>query len=151
MDEREYLMPGEWNADAIYAPRAPIIAPPAQSEAATHHTEALEALPRDGNRFWGSVRSNAPSPQKYTFERFEAPPSDDVIEAEIVSSPRPEGTASPVELTRETVEDAFAKAGGNATRAAARLGVHKATLYRHMKRLGISLDEARGEAAEEKS
>lgn len=149
MDEREYLMPGEWNADAMYAPRAPIIAPAAvQPEVATHHAEALQELPRDGNRFWGASQPRVSAPERFSFERF-SPPSDEVIEAEIM--PQGNAPADPVELTRESIEAAFAQTNGNATRAAARLGVHKATLYRHMKRLGLSLDEMRGETAEEKS
>ena len=42
------------------------------------------------------------------------------------------------ELTAENIQDAFERARGNLTRAAELLGVHKATLYRHMKQLDIS-------------
>jgi DNA-binding NtrC family response regulator len=42
------------------------------------------------------------------------------------------------ELTREQIQQAFQETGGNMTQAARRLGVHKATLYRHLKSLGLS-------------
>ncbi|MEQ8820724.1 MAG: sigma-54 dependent transcriptional regulator [Sumerlaeia bacterium] len=45
------------------------------------------------------------------------------------------------ELTEDTIREAFASAAGNATAAAEMLGVHKATLYRAMKKLGISRED----------
>jgi transcriptional regulator of acetoin/glycerol metabolism len=39
------------------------------------------------------------------------------------------------------VAAALARAGGNRTRAARDLGIHRATLWRRMKRLGIANDE----------
>ncbi len=47
----------------------------------------------------------------------------------------------PAELTRDAIEDAFHAADGNLTQVADRLGVHKATLYRRMKALGISRED----------
>jgi hypothetical protein len=44
----------------------------------------------------------------------------------------------PKTLTEGIIRQAFADAGGNATRAARLLGVHKATLYRHIKALGLN-------------
>ncbi|GIX47001.1 MAG: hypothetical protein KatS3mg131_1212 [Candidatus Tectimicrobiota bacterium] len=41
-------------------------------------------------------------------------------------------------LTRERIAAAFCQTGGNLTAAARRLGVHKATLYRHLKALGMT-------------
>jgi len=47
----------------------------------------------------------------------------------------------PAEITEELLREAFRAARGNLTGAARRLGVHKATVYRHMKRLGIERDD----------
>jgi sigma-54 specific flagellar transcriptional regulator A len=47
----------------------------------------------------------------------------------------------PPEITEESLRDAYRAARGNLSAAARRLRVHKATLYRHMKRLGLSRDD----------
>lgn len=47
----------------------------------------------------------------------------------------------PQELTRERLERAYRQAGGNITQAAKLLGVHKATLYRRMKTLGVTRED----------
>ena len=44
----------------------------------------------------------------------------------------------PQPMTPERLKRAYRQAGGNITQAARLLGVHKVTLYRHMKTLGIS-------------
>lgn len=56
------------------------------------------------------------------------------VPAEIRSTP-------PDELTVETIREAYRAARGNLTAAARRLGVHKATLYRHLERLGLDRDD----------
>ena len=53
----------------------------------------------------------------------------------------------PKALTRERIARAYQQTVGNITQAARALGVHKATLYRHMKALG--LDRADLEAPHE--
>ncbi|MGQ4808734.1 Anaerobic nitric oxide reductase transcription regulator NorR [Candidatus Entotheonellaceae bacterium PAL068K] len=45
------------------------------------------------------------------------------------------------ELTRERMAAAFQQAGGNMTQAARYLGVHKATLYRRLKALGLTRED----------
>jgi len=45
------------------------------------------------------------------------------------------------EITEELLREAFSAARGNLTETARRLGVHKATIYRHMKRLGIERED----------
>ncbi len=47
------------------------------------------------------------------------------------------GDNGPVPLDSESLKRAFQAAGGNITRAASLLGIHKATLYRHMKLLKL--------------
>ncbi len=47
-------------------------------------------------------------------------------------------TTQPVNLSREAIESAWRKAGGNLAAAARLLGVHRATLYRYMKKFGLS-------------
>jgi transcriptional regulator with GAF, ATPase, and Fis domain len=59
-------------------------------------------------------------------------------------APEPAAPDTPQEITREHLERAYRQAGGNITQAAKRLGVHKATLYRRMKALGVSRDDLDG-------
>ena len=53
----------------------------------------------------------------------------------------------PQPLTTERLRRAYRQAGGNITQAARLLGVHKVTLYRHMKALGISRADLAGQPA----
>lgn len=48
------------------------------------------------------------------------------------------------EAERQQILEALSRSGGSRTRAAAELGVHKTTLYRRMKALGIPLPEGDG-------
>lgn len=50
------------------------------------------------------------------------------------------GSVKP-EISAELIREAFGKAGGNITQAARLLGIHKATLYRHMKNLNLDRSE----------
>ena len=50
-------------------------------------------------------------------------------------------------LTAERLTQAYRQAGGNITQAARLLGVHKVTLYRHMKALGITRADLAGRSA----
>nr|HID58296.1 hypothetical protein [Desulfobacterales bacterium] len=45
------------------------------------------------------------------------------------------------ELTESMIRDAYTRAKGNITRAAKLLGIHRATLYRHMKSLGLKRED----------
>ena len=45
------------------------------------------------------------------------------------------------ELNQETLQHAFIRAGGNIAAAARLLGIHRATYYRHLKRLGLGRKE----------
>jgi len=74
-------------------------------------------------------------------------PNDVVIDSDYqpaAATPRPKRQGP---LTADDLRRAAAAAAGNLTRAAELLGVHKATLYRHMQRLGLTRDdlEANGE------
>ena len=53
----------------------------------------------------------------------------------------------PPPLTPERLKRAYRQAGGNITQAARLLGVHKVTLYRHMKSLGITRAGLAGRSA----
>ncbi|MCB2156204.1 sigma-54 dependent transcriptional regulator [bacterium] len=103
IDERDFLMPGDWSVETSFAQRAPII-------------------PAQGPRMsWPSL-----------------PPPQEAIEYTDFTESR---TEEPSELTPENIREAFRAAGGNLTQAARDLGVHKSTLYRNMKQLGISREE----------
>ena len=45
------------------------------------------------------------------------------------------------ELSEETIREAYRQAGGNISAAARQLGVHRATLYRHLQRLNLQRDD----------
>ena len=69
--------------------------------------------------------------------------------------PRPDDGLPPLDLpgapqplTPERLKRAYRQAGGNITQAARLLGVHKVTLYRHMKALGISRADLAGQPAD---
>ena len=47
-------------------------------------------------------------------------------------------TTHPANLSADVIREAWAKAHGNLALAARYLGVHRATLYRYMKKLGLS-------------
>ena len=51
-------------------------------------------------------------------------------------------------LTAERLQRAYRQAGGNITQAARLLGVHKVTLYRHMKALGITRADLAGQSSD---
>ncbi|MCD6527128.1 MAG: sigma 54-interacting transcriptional regulator [Desulfuromonas sp.] len=51
--------------------------------------------------------------------------------------PYPLPVAAPRELSEERIRQAYTASNGNISAAARALGVHRATLYRHLKRLGL--------------
>ncbi|MGE4544350.1 MAG: sigma-54 interaction domain-containing protein [Pedobacter sp.] len=70
-----------------------------------------------------------------------------VLEAEFYSTAEHVRSTRPVNLTAEEILRAYGDAHGNLADAARRLGVHRATLYRYMQKLGLSrtvLDESGG-------
>ncbi|NOY14365.1 MAG: AAA domain-containing protein [Deltaproteobacteria bacterium] len=62
-----------------------------------------------------------------------------VVDAAVVPPGRGRGVRA--ELTEATIREAFRAAGGNLTAAARQLGVHRATLYRHLSRLKLSREQ----------
>ncbi len=63
------------------------------------------------------------------------------IDGAPINRTMPSPPEPPQELTRERLERAYRQAGGNITQASRLLGVHKATLYRRMKTLGLSRED----------
>ena len=61
-----------------------------------------------------------------------------VLEAEILPPGGRRASTRPAELDREEIRRAYLAAGGNLTAAARLLGVHRATLYRYLEKLGLS-------------
>ncbi len=71
---------------------------------------------------------------------LEKPPAQ-ALEAQLLSSsegPAYGHSTRPVDLDEAEIRRAYAAAGGNLTAAARLLGVHRATLYRYLDKLGIS-------------
>ncbi len=62
-----------------------------------------------------------------------------VVEAAVV--PLTRGRGIPARLTEAAIREAYRAADGNLTTAARFLGVHRATLYRHLNRLNLSREQ----------
>ena len=69
----------------------------------------------------------------------DADPAEPVMDADVVQPGRGRGIRA--ELTAEAIRQAFRACDGNLTAAARRLGVHRATLYRHLARLNLSREQ----------
>ncbi|MGE4491566.1 MAG: sigma-54 interaction domain-containing protein [Syntrophotalea sp.] len=65
-------------------------------------------------------------------------PGPPVFEAEFYPGDGGSRNTRPANLTAETIRRAYRDAHGNLADAARRLGVHRATLYRYMEKLGLS-------------
>jgi transcriptional regulator with GAF, ATPase, and Fis domain len=142
--ERDYLSAGGWNVERLELQRsaAPIILGPAGPGEETGGGGRESRV--SGMGFGGSGLSDAqplyptppaPYPLALSREAF-APAGGATIDA--VYSVEHPPSRKPRDLTAESIRQAFAEAGGNATQAARLLGVHKATLYRHLKALGLN-------------
>jgi sigma-54 specific flagellar transcriptional regulator A len=121
VEERTRFYPGTWDLQARQTARAerPALIPPYRGPA-----QPISALLPSGR---------------------DAEQVIDVVPRHVeIFAPEPAAPEAPQELTRERLEHAYRQAGGNITQAAKRLGVHKATLYRRMKALGLSRDDLDG-------
>jgi DNA-binding NtrC family response regulator len=120
VEERSRFYPGNWDLQAREAARAerPALIPP--------YSGPLQPMPPMLPSGSGEVIDVVP-------KRLDPTPSSSPVNGAIDVTPEP-----PREITRERLEDAFRQADGNITEAARQLGVHKATLYRRMKTLGIT-------------
>ncbi|OHB25704.1 MAG: Fis family transcriptional regulator [Desulfuromonadaceae bacterium GWC2_58_13] len=77
-----------------------------------------------------------------------AAPRHKTLEAELVRPSRTARSSAPAELSVDDIRRAYRAAGGNLSAAARKLGVHRATLYRHLDKLGlvrVELDRQRTE------
>jgi sigma-54 specific flagellar transcriptional regulator A len=119
--EREDLAAGAWNIDLrdVRQAGAPALIPPSPSWGPGRAGRVVDLRPARGG--W------APAP---------LPGAPDVIDLSATARPASAGRR-PRRLTDDAVREAFRAAEGNLTRAAEILGVHKTTLYRQMKRLGL--------------
>jgi transcriptional regulator with GAF, ATPase, and Fis domain len=123
VEERSRFYPGSWDLQAREAARAerPTLIPP--------YSGPLQPMPPMLSSGSGEVIDVVPKRLDPTPSPLPDTPSIDVT---------PE---TPRDITRERLESAFQQANGNITEAARRLGVHKATLYRRMKTLGITRED----------
>ena len=125
VQERVLFAPGTWDLEARRARLAqrPALVPPYPADAALsrpllpYYRDAATAI---------DVESRAVPGSEY-------PPAA----PDIAPLPRQRGDL----LTPERMVWAYHRAGGNMTAAARLLGIHKATLYRHMKTLGLSRED----------
>jgi DNA-binding NtrC family response regulator len=132
--ERDFLTAGGWNLDQLRA-LAPVLITPRQSEGGPR---SEDDPPRLQDPMEWAARQAAQNPQ-FPLARIPGtalPQSAQTVDA-IFKVLKP-GSRKPLELTEDTIRKAYAQARGNATKAAALLGVHKATLYRKMKSLGLT-------------
>ncbi len=123
VEERAQFYPGSWDLQAREARRAdrPALIPP--------YSGAVQPAPSMLNSGAGEVIDVVP-------QRLDpmTPPSS--VDGAINITPEP-----PQEITRERLARAYRQAAGNITQAAKLLGVHKATLYRRMKTLGVTRED----------
>jgi sigma-54 specific flagellar transcriptional regulator A len=124
VQERTQVFPGDWNLETRQTSLAarPTLITPYRRE--TRSPRPLLPYFR-----------NAPAPievepASVTYYEGEAPDALPSLDAVPQRSPKA--------LTRERIVQAYKGSAGNITQAARRLGVHKATLYRHMKALGVT-------------
>jgi len=88
---------------------------------------------------WGvatEVRAPATPPVITSYDPTEALRA----EMEAVDTPTTRQTTQPANLSADTIRTAYRQANGNLAAAARLLGVHRATLYRYLKKLDISRD-----------
>jgi sigma-54 specific flagellar transcriptional regulator A len=130
--ERDYLSAGGWNLEHLEVQRAsaPVIIPPTRSGMA------------GSGRQVPSLPSPAGTPFPLALPQEPFLPAGRAIDA-VYSVTHPP-SRKPRSLTADDIRRALAEAGGNATQAARSLGVHKATLYRHMKALGLKREDLEG-------
>jgi sigma-54 specific flagellar transcriptional regulator A len=124
VQERTQVFPGDWNLEARQTSLTtrPALLTPYRREARTPRP----LLPYFRN-------ASAPievEPTSVTYYESEGPEALPPLDAVPQRHPKA--------LTRERIVQAYTGAAGNITQAARRLGVHKATLYRHMRALGIT-------------
>ncbi len=67
------------------------------------------------------------------------PQEGSFLDADLVPGPRRQGQS--IDLDAATIREAYQAAGGNLSATARRLGVHRATLYRHLQRLNLSRND----------
>ena len=93
-----------------------------------------------------------PLPYRSVIELNGPPPSMPARPRAGVTPSPPSPPASPSgELTVERVREAFRLAGGNITRASEHLGLHKATIYRFLKKNGIDRRDLENQGASDGS
>jgi len=136
--ERDWLAAGEWNVNhmehqrmtgrVFFMPSMPAMPgqmPPLSLPAQAVSPQGQPAYPLAPLNYHPVVPGAAQPPRP--------------IDVDYIVEPLAHRT--PGELNEQEIRDAFAKAKGNLTRAAELLGVHKTTLYRNMKRLGLGREE----------
>jgi len=151
--ERDYLSAGGWNLERLENERAmsrPIVVPPAPGRlppAGGEEGPPVDSLPRLGR----DRSSRGSRSQRYPLAvPAESSPFSPEAPIDVVYTVPQPLSRKPKTITEEMIRKAFAQAGGNATLAAKLLGVHKATLYRRMKSLGINRSDLENHLAESK-
>ncbi len=132
VEERARFSPGTWDLHARQASRAgrPVLIPPYYGE--PHAAQSLLPPTRD------SQPVLEVGPQRLEPSYFTSPASGAPID---VTPHQVASRATPRELSQQDLEQAYRQAAGNITQAAKLLGVHKATLYRRMKALGVRRED----------
>ncbi len=104
--------------------------------------ERQDFLPGDWNLETMARRRPLPVVPQYPLaserQLLSAPAGNGLLQAELVSGGRTRHTTRPAELDPDEIRHAYQAARGNLTAAARLLGVHRATLYRYLQRLGLS-------------
>ena len=154
VQERDYFAAGEWNLyqwENQKASKSPIIMPhypsglrlPRPSREIDQFPDRVALLPfhadtpRLGDEHWRPHQTGAPG-SSGSNNSGQLPGRKDAPVIDVFYTKSPVSSSRPKELTRELITRAFQSADGNITQAARFLGIHKATLYRHMKNMGLT-------------
>ncbi len=127
--ERDFLAAGHWNlqySETQRLSRMPIITPHGSSSDEQRYPESKPFMPPEYQRLPRAL-----------------PPGDlsasHILDGEYTTRDGP--LKKTENITRDHLQRAFEKADGNITRAAGRLGIHKSTFYRYLKKFGLSRED----------
>ncbi|MGE3540516.1 MAG: sigma-54 interaction domain-containing protein [Candidatus Tectimicrobiota bacterium] len=124
VEEREQFSPGAWNVEArqtALAERPVWITP---------YPGTYRVLPVQGSAEAPGQQTIDMAPGAFTYLDPQTPARQPSQASTVEVVPPP--------LTAHNIMQAYRRAGGNLTQAARLLGVHRATLYRHMQALGVT-------------
>ena len=115
-----------------------------ESETEAIGARAFAEWIRERRQFVADLPSDLPAARPASSSASSLPvalPWSGRVEMAQRNPPVPGGRGQKKDLSEEVIRRAYAAADGNLSAAARHLGIHRATLYRHLQRLGLQRDE----------